>query len=141
MLWSVLFQAPAWARTDPENADRDSQAAAVIYRDDGAPIGDPADPALDLSMLKVTADESFVGGVAVVTTFAAAVGGVMIFVPPTAQAAAFVLLLAIAATPIDGLIIGGGAIAGYRYLKREALDQDLEYAAPSWSDGWRYSVN
>lgn len=87
----------------------------------------------------VTLDELAVATVAVATTFAAAAGSIALFVPPEAQLAVFASLVVVAATPIDGIIIGGGAIAAYRYFRDEPDGEDLEAFTPSWMDGWTYA--
>jgi len=89
----------------------------------------------------VTFDELLVATAAVATTFAAAAGSIALFVPPDAQLAVFAGLVFVAATPIDGLIIGGGAIAAYRYFSHEPADAHLEVFAPSWIDRWTYVPN
>jgi hypothetical protein len=91
--------------------------------------------------LPVTFDELVVASAAVVTTFAAAAGSIALFVPPEAQLAVFSGLIFIAATPIDGLIIGGGAIAAYRYFRGDQSAAEPEAFAPSWIDRWTYSPN
>jgi hypothetical protein len=89
----------------------------------------------------VTFDELLIASAAIVATFAAAAGSIVLFVPPEAQLAVFTGLIFITATPIDGLIIGGGAIAVYRYFRGEPADADLEPVAPSWIDRWTYAPN
>jgi hypothetical protein len=91
--------------------------------------------------LSVTFDELMVAAAAIATTFATAAGSIALFVPPEAQLAVFTGLIIVAATPIDGVIIGGGAIAAYRYFRDETVDADLEVFAPSWIDRWTYVPN
>jgi hypothetical protein len=87
----------------------------------------------------VTFDELVVASAAVATTFVAAAGSIALFVPPEAQVAVFTGLIFIAVTPVDGLIIGGGAIAAYRYLRRDQSAEEIEAFTPSWIDRWTYN--
>ena len=91
--------------------------------------------------LPVTFDELLVASAAIATTFVVATGSIALFVPPEAQAAVFTGLIFIAATPVDGLIIGGGAIAAYRYFRRDQSAEEIEAFAPSWIDRWTYKPN
>ena len=91
--------------------------------------------------LPVTFDELVVATAAVVTTFVAAAGSIALFVPPEAQIAVFAGLVVIAATPVDGLIIGGGAIAAYRYYGQDQSGTETEPFEPSWTDRWTYNPN
>lgn len=138
-----LSQTSAWSQIGAGTETRGNKIGPVFLRDDGTRAGETIVVPTNLSMLKVNVDELIIGGAAVVATFAAAAGSVLIFVPHEAQVAAFAALVLVAVTPIDGLIIGGGAIAAYRYLKNDALDHDIEDGGPTpaWIDNWRYSVN
>ncbi|MDA0369764.1 MAG: hypothetical protein O2995_15395 [Proteobacteria bacterium] len=89
----------------------------------------------------MTFDELIVATAAVATTYVAAAGSIALFVLPEAQIAVFTVLILIAATPVDGLIIGGGAIAAYRYFGRDQAGAETETFEPSWLDRWTYSPN
>jgi hypothetical protein len=93
------------------------------------------------SDLPVTFDELIVATAAVATTFVAAAGSIALFVPTEAQIAVFAGLVLIAATPVDWLIIGGGAIAAYRYFGRDQSGAETEAFEPSWIDRWTYDPN
>jgi hypothetical protein len=91
--------------------------------------------------LPVTLDELAFASATVATAFVAAAGSIALFVPAESQMAALTVLILIAATPVDGLIIGGGAIAAYRYFRRDELAEAIEVFSPSWIDRWTYNPN
>lgn len=134
---SVVPTKPSVSRGNWDTVEQISGWASPVTRtENSAPVDSQSWLQGDYS---VTFDEMIVATVAVATTFAAAAGSIALFVPPEAQLAVFSGLVFIAATPIDGLIIGGGAIAAYRYFRYEAADADLEVFAPSWLDNWTYA--
>jgi hypothetical protein len=139
LILSVMTANPGSARGNWE--------AIVQISGPATPVPIPEDPvaAKDQSWfpsdLPVTFDELVVATAAVATTFVAAAGSIALFVPPEAQIAVFTGLVLIAATPVDGLIIGGGAIAAYRYFGRDQSGEGTEAFEPGWIDRWTYNPN
>ena len=138
LFFGVASATPGLARATWEMTSQISDPSAAAAASSRAP-GDTNSHSWFQGDVPVTLDELAVATAAVATTFAAAAGSIALFVPPEAQLAVFASLVVIAATPVDGLIIGGGAIVAYRYFRNEPNDVDREAFTPSWIDRWTYT--
>jgi hypothetical protein len=141
LLIATLSPHQTWARASVEAGPYGVRALLVGQATEITPREEvPANSWLPKSM-KVSFEEMLVATGAVTASFAAAAGTVAFLAPPRAQLALFAGLMVLAATPIDGLIIGGGAIAAYRYYNKAPLDTDLEDSPSAWIDNWSYRSN